>query len=139
MVIEQGQAVESTPLTVGQRRGLLIECVPLVGTLVIGGFLFPNIEGASTATLIFLCFPLLLFGYEALKALIDLYKGVVLIQQDRLTHMSTVRRHLFFGEFERLGRMTLRREVYDQSEVNHAYRVVYSPTSKIVCELERVD
>jgi hypothetical protein len=138
--------IHQVPLTFTQKARLIVECLPVIffaAALIFCATLLDNITGASTppALLLFLGFVILVTGWNALNRIRDLVAGVALVQEDLLARSWRSRgasTKPFRGKFEQLGRMRLSSKAYGQGQNGARYRVHYSPASKIVWWLEKV-
>src|SRR4051812_36008717 len=129
-----------------QKARLLVECLPVVfwaAALIFCAALLDDIIGAPApvALLLFLGLVIVLTGWAALNRVRDLAAGVALVQEDLLKRSLRSRGATtkpFHGRFEQLGRMRLSSKAYGQGQIGVRYRVCYSPASKIVWWLEKV-
>jgi hypothetical protein len=145
------QDANSVPLTAAQKGRLLFECVPLVVFIAIAIFYGTALRDlVANLTVLFWSFFAALFlglGYQTLKRLRDLFSGTALLERDRLENShrtsgsasSGALNRPFYGEFARLGKMRLVGKAGDEAQAGQTYRVLYSPVSRIVWELESVD
>lgn len=131
------------PLTFSQKVRLLATGLPFLACcLVFGGYLV--LVGEELAPppppllWIVILLALLVVGYQGIQGLRDLISGTALAQED-LLNSSSQERKSYYGRFERLGNLRMSREAYFQNSPGQRYRVVYSPISKIVWDLEPPD
>ena len=136
---------ETTPLTALQRGRLLFECLPFISfavMVVIFLLVFQRLYETPPALIfwLFIVVVLVVLGYQTLQRLRDFISGVAIVERDVLENSYASRRSRYFwGRFQQLGRMRLMPKVHFQSSPGREYRVHYSPVSKIVWQLERVD
>jgi hypothetical protein len=129
-----------------QKARLIVDCLPLLFfalALVFVVTSFDDIVGAPppTALLLFLGLVIIVMGLQAFQRTRDLVSGVALVQDDVLQRAYRSRgqgRH-FWGTFAQLGKLSLTTKAYHQGQAGRRHRVVYSPASKIVWSLERLD
>jgi hypothetical protein len=140
--------LDTVPLAFTQRTRLLVECLPVVFftlALVFVLTLLDDITGAAAPIflILFLCVVIFIMGWTALNRIRDLISGVALVQQDLLERSWRSRggsgSSYTHGKFEQLGKMRLSSKAYGQGQNGLRYRVAYSPVSKIVWSLERVE
>ena len=140
----------AVPLTLAQKARLLFECLPLLFfalAFVFCATILDDITGAPPpqALLLFLGFVILVVGWTAINRLRDLASGVALVQEDLLERAFRSRgaaRNPFRGKFAQLGAMRLTSRAYGQVTsvgLRNRCHVAYSPASKIVWWLERLD
>ena len=139
---------DHTPLTLLQKARLCVECLPVlffIAALIFCATLLDDITGAPAppALLLFLGLVIVVTGWAALNRVRDLAAGVALAQEDLLARSWRSRGasgpKAFHGQFEQLGRMRLSSKAYGQGQNGVRYRVLYSPASKIVWSLEKVE
>lgn len=131
-------------LTFAQKARLLARGLPLVTFLLLGAgyFLLVGQGIIPTPPLLFYLFlgvVILALGYQTVQALRDVMAGVARVEDDFLTRSyrsSSRGPGRFYGHFERLGRLRLLPKVHFQNTAGQSYRVVYSPASKFVWQLE---
>jgi hypothetical protein len=134
--------VEPTrPLTFGQKWRLIRNILPLISfsaiCVLVIGVLMPMFGQVPPLTLWIVIGATLLFtGHDAVRSAWDLLSGVALVRDDVL-EKSTVGRHgRHYGRFTTLGRARIVPKARNQGVDGWRHRVVYSPVSKIVWELE---
>lgn len=140
--------INHIPLTFGQKARLLVECLPVPFMLLALAFtltVLDDITGRPPPILLplFLGFVLVVVGWAAVQRLRDLAAGVATVQDDMLERSWRSRGssgpNPFHGKFTQLGTMRLSRKAWAQGTGSARYRVAYSPASKIVWSLERLD
>ncbi len=141
-------ATNHVPLTFGQKARLVVECLPAVFMLLALIFtltVLDDITGSPPPIVLplFLALVFLVVGWDAVNRLRDLAAGVVVVQDDLLERSwrsrGSGRRHPFHGRFAQLGTMRLSPKAWTQAMNGARYHVAYSPASKIVWSLERID
>jgi len=133
------------PLTVGQKTRLALDCVPLVGYLLLAmAYYFairPRIEVPLVPFYLLTTIVIIVRGPAALARLRDLLLGVALIQEDRLESFgrSGHRRQSSWGLFATQGRLWMTAGVLLPGRKGHRHRITYSPASRIAWRLEPLD
>lgn len=130
----------SVPLTSGQCLRLAGRCAaPVFWVIAFGAawhFVRGRMEAQRTVVLGLIALFLFLFAHAALRAWQDLSLGSALVDEDVLeTTFGSTRK---YARFRRLGRMTLTGNSYTDSMPRERHRVTYSPHSKLVWKLERL-
>ncbi|WP_345720074.1 hypothetical protein [Herpetosiphon gulosus] len=75
----------------------------------------------------------LIGGWQITLQLLDMFSGVAQIQVDRLSKTQIVKytsRPLFYGHFERAGRLNIGRINHKVAQHGAIYQIIYSPHSK---------
>lgn len=133
------------PLQTWQRARLIMDCLPLVGfdALVLVVFiLFRDLIGsASPLLVVFVVVVIGVLGFQSLGRIRDLMSGLALVREDVLTisHPSRASGRMFFGSFKELGRMRLMPKAHFGTSNGMRCRVTYSPISRIVWTLDKLD
>lgn len=133
-------------LTFAQKARLLVRGLPLVTFLLLGAGYFLLVErglipAPTSLFYLFLGVVILVLGYQTVQALRDVVAGVARVEDDFLnrSYRSGGRGPgRFVGHFERLGKLRLLPAVHFQNAAGQPYRVVYSPASKLVWQLEPI-
>lgn len=147
------QTTNHVPLTTRQKARLIADCLPFLAFIVIFFAvltLFRGVVGVGITSIIFrlvIGLVLLVLGYQALQRLRDLISGRATVAVDvleRSWRASGGTRASYYGRFRQLGRMRLIPKAHVESHVgqpdfNQRYRITYSPKSKIVWTLERLN
>lgn len=136
--------VLTVPLTAWQRLRLLVECMPVVffavATVGMATVFSARVATPPVAFFAFMGVVTLVTGYQAVQRLRDLASGVARVQVDVLqrAHRSRGRGGAgrFYGHFEALGRLRLSPKAYGAAGLGGRVRLVYSPVSKIVWQME---
>ena len=133
------------PLTFFQKARLLLDGLPflfLLASLIFTLTLLDNITSAPppTVLLLLLGFVTLYTGWITIQRLRDVVSGIAVVREDRLKRLWHSRGRgatHYYGDFEQLGTLRMRANLYVQSSNGARYRVTYSPASKIVWSLEK--
>ncbi|HYF65233.1 MAG TPA: hypothetical protein VD886_20565 [Herpetosiphonaceae bacterium] len=138
-------AAGPVPLSPGQRAWLLLQCLPFaawVGLLALALIFVEPIYGRPMPAplLLLMGLVILVTGYRAVQCCRDLAAGRALVAEDVMERSwrSGQGKAMYFGSFERLGKLRLRGRDHVQSSNGWPYRVTYSPVSKTVWKLERL-
>ncbi len=133
----------NVPLTGGQKAKLLFGAViPLVFITV--GILYVRrapMSGELSFVWIFIGVLSLIFGWQAITKLIDFFSGVAQVQVDRLTKAEIVKNknnRTYYGHFERIGRLNIGRQQYDNALQGAIYQLTYSPRSKSLWAMQQI-
>jgi hypothetical protein len=135
----------TVPLAAWQKARLLFECLPLLSFLVMTVIVLTVLRTMEVepppALYILIVVVVVVLGFQAIQRLRDFASGVAVAQDDVLirSHRSRSGTRMFFGRFEKLGRMRLIPKAHFSSHNGMRYRVIYSPVSKIVWTLEPLD
>jgi hypothetical protein len=140
--------INHIPLTFGQKARLIVECLPapfMLLALIFTVTVLDDITGRPPPILLplFLALVFLVVGWAAINRLRDLVAGIATVQDDLLERTwrsrGSSRPNPFHGRFAQLGTMRLSQKAWTQGMSGARYRVAYSPSSKIVWSLERID
>jgi polyferredoxin len=139
---------DSVPLKTWQKARLIGGCVPFVGFLVLA-VVFTTvfrdlfIKVPPVVLYLFIVLVLVVTGFQAVQRIRDLLLGMALVEDDVLERSwrgggRGAGSAIFFGKFERLGKLCVMRKAHFESQNGERYRVIYSPVSRIVWALEPV-
>jgi hypothetical protein len=135
--------IQAVPLTATQRARLVLDCVPFVFfvvMLLLAATILDDIIGAPPSPFLFafLGFVLLVTGFQAVQRLRDLLSGVAIVEEDVIERSwrSSGRGRMFFGQFQKLGRIRMMPKAHFQVRSGGRHRVSYSPVSRIVWTAE---
>ena len=138
-------APDRVALSLPQRARLLLECVPCIAWVLLLAlaliFVEPTYGQPMPPPLVLLMgLVVVVTGYRAVQCCRDLAAGSALVAEDVLERSwrSGNGKAMYFGSFERLGKLRLRARDHVQSSHGWPYRVTYSPISKTVWKLERL-
>jgi hypothetical protein len=138
--------VDSVPLTAWQKARLLFDCLPVVFlTVAVALFLTILRDIVGPPKIVFLLvmgLAILATAHRSMQRLRDVVSGVAVAQDDRLIRLMPRRSRgsgHYYGHFEQLGRLRIVPRVYFRAHPDQRYRVYYSPASRIVWSLERLD
>ncbi|WP_110514102.1 hypothetical protein [Herpetosiphon llansteffanensis] len=139
-----GNAMPTTvPLTGGQKAKLLFGAIIPMIIITVGIFYVGRapMTGELSFVWIFIGVLSLIFGWQAITKLIDLFSGVALVQVDRLTKTQIVKNknsRTYYGHFERIGRLNIGRQQYDNALQGAIYQLTYSPRSKSLWAMQQI-
>jgi hypothetical protein len=136
-------SVGTIALTTKQKLLLAGAFVPVVFFALAGIFILLLLSFMFSADvlillLIFLLVILSVIFYDFSKNLRDLFSGVAIIEEDKLSSLRRAhsRSSTCFGTFARLGELRMTPISFEQAQIGQTYRICYSPASGIVWSLE---
>lgn len=133
----------TTPLTGSQKFRLLFGTFLPFASLAMVIWLVLQIDflaGISVVWLIVGVFGLIV-GWQVTIHLLDFFSGVAQTQVDRLTKIQVVkftRQPIFYGHFERVGRLNIGRVNHKVGIQGAIYQIIYSPHSKRLWMMKQV-
>jgi hypothetical protein len=133
------------PLTIGQKLGLAVDCVPLLTFSALAAIyvtmLRPVVGAPALPSFLVMAAVLLLNGLTTLRRARDIVSGVAVVREDVLERFgrSGHRRRSSFGSFATLGRLWMSARVLLPGRKGHRHRITYSPASRIVWNIEPLD